>query len=87
MVLCDRPIGVRRSWRKSTPDLAKLGELLRNGVSYVGHDWGDPIEAAEFRQRGALRRLQAAFANGRVIDISFRRDGTKILRITWWKCS
>lgn len=47
----------------------------------VQEDWGDPIEAAEYRERkGTLRRVEAIFRNGRRISISYRRDGTRIER-------
>ena len=78
--LPDRPVGVRRSWRKITPDLAFFGERLRLSCALVSPDWGDPVEAQEFRERkGALRRVVALYGNGRRISLSYRRDGTYLM--------
>ena len=80
--LPDRPVGVRKSWRKSVPDLAVLGEQLCLCSVVVRPEWGDPIEAAEYRERkGPLRRVEALYANRRWISISFRRDGHRIERL------
>lgn len=79
--LPDRPVGVRRSWRKSTPPLDRLGEQLRATSWLVSTDWGDPIEATEYRERkGTLRRVEALYANDRRISISYRRDGRRVER-------
>lgn len=78
--LVDRPLGVRRSWRKVIPDLAAVGERLRNASPLVSPEWGDPVEAQEFRERkGTLRRVVAAYANGRYVSLSFRRDGSRLM--------
>ncbi|MGE0773533.1 MAG: hypothetical protein AB7L36_00620 [Sphingomonadaceae bacterium] len=79
--LPDRPVGVRRSWRKVAPNLAALGERLRLASWLVRGDWGDPIEAAEYRERkGTLRRVEALYANGLHLSMSLRRDGTRVER-------
>lgn len=80
--LPDRPVGVRRDWRKVTPDLAELGERLRRCSWTVEPAWGDPIEAAEYRHPGGrLRRVEALFANGRRVSISYLKRGGRIERL------
>lgn len=80
-----RPVGVRRSWRRVDSDPATMGRFLRASTWLVQPEWGDPIEAVEFRARGgALRRVEAKFANGRLISISWRRDGKRIERVRSW---
>jgi len=79
--LPERPVGVRRSWRKLSPDLAEIGERLRTCSVLVKPEWGNPVEAYEYRERkGALRRIEARYDGERRISISFRRDGTRIER-------
>ena len=81
--LPDRPVGVRKSWRKRVPDLAELGDRLRLCSYVVRPEWGDPIEAAEYRERkGVLRRVEALYANRLRLSISFRRDGRRIERLS-----
>lgn len=78
-ILSPRPVGVRRGWKRSEPDMATLGDLLRRNCSLVSPDWGDPIEGQGFRERkGMLRRVDAAWTNGRIVSISYTRKGTVI---------
>lgn len=80
--LPDRPVGVRRSWRKVQPKLDFIGERLRLSSWMVKPDWGDPVEASEYHERkGTLRRVEAIYANGARISISYRRDGTRVERV------
>ena len=84
--LPDRPVGVRRSWRKTVPVLSELGERLRDTCWLVKAEWGDPIEGAEYRERkGALRRIEARYGNGRHLSVSLRRDGRRVERYGAWQ--
>ena len=82
--LSERPVGTRKSWKRSEPDLAVLGERLRRISFGYQPEWGDPVAAYEFRERkGPLRRVEAIFGNGRHVSISYRRDGHRVER---WRC-
>lgn len=81
--LPSRPVGVRKSWLRKKPDLAKLGELLRSGSWIVSPDWGDPVEGWEFRERsGRLRRVEALYPDGRHVSISIHKSGKRISRVS-----
>lgn len=70
--LSPRPRGVRKSWKMVVPDLATIGERLRNTVALVDPDWGDPVEAQEWRKRGGeLKKVVALFSNGRLLTVSY----------------
>lgn len=74
-----RPRGVRRSWvLDSKASCASIGAYMA-GHPLIDPEWGEPVEAQQFKnRRGQVRRVQARYANGRIVDYSRRRDGSVI---------
>lgn len=78
-----RPVGVRKSWSRWSVDRAAIGQQLREHCLFAKEEWGDPIDAVEFRDRQKrLRRAEALYANGEQISIRIRKNGdrTDVLR-------
>lgn len=74
-----RPVGVRRSWTRWSVDRAAVGKHLLEVCYFAKAEWGDPVDVVEFRERGTkrLRRLEALYANGKLISIRIRKNGSQ----------
>lgn len=78
--LPDRPVGIRRSWCRQSMTSSEAMALLVRYVPSI-QEWGNPIEVQAWRKRnGALKRVEAVFANNR--HVSFRR-GTRTFTIAF----
>ena len=87
-ILSPRPRGLRRSWtRDKAATCESIGAYLASHPLVDAEAWGVPIEAQQFKDRqGRLRRVEAAYANGRALSYSRTMSGN-VMRCYRWSAS